>query len=93
MLLRRAAAAFRRTKPSGRMEARSLRRTVPVMCFHRCIRRRSICLAAERECLGRGLLQDRERIEVSQGVGGMGKRGLWNGNGNGNRETYRGRSS
>lgn len=77
MLLRRAAAAFRRTKPSGRIEARSLRRTVPVMCFHRRIRRRSICLAAERECLGRGLLQRTEkRIEVSQGVRGMGKTGI-----------------
>lgn len=50
MLRRRAAAAFRSTKPSGRMEARSLRRTVPVIRFHRRIRRRS--MVAERGCLG-----------------------------------------
>jgi len=50
MLRRRAAAAFRSTKPSGKMEARSLRRTVPVIRFHRRIRRRSI--VAERGCLG-----------------------------------------
>jgi hypothetical protein len=56
MLLRRAA-AFRRTKPSGRMEARSLRRTVPVMRFHRRIRRRSMRLAAVCESLGLGVLQ------------------------------------
>src|SRR5712671_4416816 len=52
MLLRRAAAAFMRTKPSGRMEARSLRRMLPVMRFHRRIRRRSMYLIVERECLG-----------------------------------------
>lgn len=56
MLLRRAAAAFRRTKPSGRMEARSFGRTVPDMRFHMRIRRRCMCLATERERLGRGLL-------------------------------------
>ena len=59
MLRRRAAAEFRSTKPSGRMEARSLRRTVPVMRFHRRIRRRS--MVVERACacrdgLGKGSL-------------------------------------
>jgi len=48
MLRRRAAAEFMSTKPSGRMEARSLRRTVPVIRFHRRIRRRS--RVVEREC-------------------------------------------
>ena len=64
-----------RMKPSGRMDARSLRRTVPVMCFHRRIRRRSMCLAAERECLGRGLLQrvaHRESVKEQWGNGGSG---------------------
>jgi hypothetical protein len=42
-------AAFRSTKPSGRMEARSLRRTDPVRFFQARIRRRSTCLAVE-EC-------------------------------------------
>lgn len=79
-----------RMKPSGRMEARSLRRTEPVMCFHRRIRRRSMCLAAERECLGRGLLQrvegSGEWIVVSQGAVGNGDQDRASG-------TYRGRSS
>jgi hypothetical protein len=52
MLRRRAAAAFRSTKPSGRMEARSLRRTVPVIRFHRRTRRRPMRLVGERECPG-----------------------------------------
>lgn len=51
-LRRRAAAEFMRTKPSGRMDARSLRRTVPVIRFHRRIRRRSMHWVGERECLG-----------------------------------------
>ena len=50
MLRRRAAAEFRSTKPSGRMDARSLRRTVPVIRFHRRIRRRS--MVAGRACRG-----------------------------------------
>jgi hypothetical protein len=50
-LRRRAAATFRSTKPSGRMEARSLRRIVPVKRFHMRIKRRSKCLAAERDFL------------------------------------------
>lgn len=54
-LRRRAAAEFRSTKPSGRMEARSLRRTVPVMRFHRRIRRRS--MVVERVCACRDGLQ------------------------------------
>ena len=75
MLLRRAAAAFRRTKPSGRTEARSFGRTVPVMCFHRRMRRRCMCLAAVRESLGRGLLQ---KAEYGQsGVGGSGNGNRW----------------
>src|SRR6266702_2295774 len=41
MLRRRAAAAFRITKPSGSMEAGSLRRTVLVARFQICTRRRS----------------------------------------------------
>ena len=52
MLRRRAAAAFMSTKPSGRMEARSLRRTVPVIRFHMRIRRRSMCLVVERRLWG-----------------------------------------
>ena len=48
MLRRRAAAAFMRTKPSGRMDARSLRRTVPVIRFHRRIRQRSMPWLGER---------------------------------------------
>ena len=50
MLRRRAAAEFMSTKPSGRMEARSLRRTVPVIRFHRRIRRRSMVVERECEC-------------------------------------------
>lgn len=52
-LRRRAAAAFMRTKPSGSMDERSLRRTVPVIRFHRRTIRRSMHLVGERECLGR----------------------------------------
>jgi hypothetical protein len=51
-LMRRAAAAFMRTKPSGRMDARSLRRTLPVIRFHRRIRRRSMHWLGELERLG-----------------------------------------
>lgn len=51
MLRRRAAAAFRSTKPSGRMEARSSWRIVPVRRFHARIRRRSTRLAAEHDFL------------------------------------------
>jgi hypothetical protein len=70
MLRRRAAAAFMRTKPSGRMEARSLRRTVLVMRFHRRIRRRSRRLVVEREGLGLGVLQYNEgRFRQSAGLG------------------------
>ena len=68
MLRRRAAAAFRSTKPSGRMEARSLRRTVPVIRFHRRIRRRS--MVAERGCLG---------LRMTVGLGNMCERENCNG--------------
>ena len=55
-------AAFRRTKPSGRMEVRSLRRMVPVRCFQARIRRRSTCLAVECDflCWGLDLLMRRD---------------------------------
>lgn len=73
-LLRRAAAAFSSTKPSGRMEARSLRRTVPVIRFHRRIKRRSMCLERECCCLD-GLRYDKE-VCVSRGRGGSLPRAL-----------------
>jgi len=69
MLRRRAAAAFMRTKPSGRMDARSLARTVLVMRFHRRIRRRSRRLVVEREGLGLGVLHTRTMDGRGGGAG------------------------
>lgn len=72
MLRRRAAAAFMSTKPSGRMEARSLRRTVPVIRFHMRIRRRSMCLVVERRLWG--------LVEVERKGKGLSS-GFWGGGG------------
>src|SRR6266852_2095590 len=68
-LRRRAAAAFMRTKPSGRMDARSLRRTLPVIRFHRRIRQRSTPWLGERECLGLRGAQLNEGAEVRCSAG------------------------
>jgi hypothetical protein len=76
MLRRRAAAAFMRTKPSGRMEARSLPRTVLVIRFHRRIRRRSRRLVVEREGLGLGILHTVQWTRGGAGFAGqLGQKG------------------